>query len=761
MHTRALSTSGVCDCFSVEARRPWAAPILIAAVIALLLPPKNWAQHSAVDSHAPRTRLAKMERRILTVLPRIEAATVCIEGGPGSGSGVIVSEDGLVLTAAHVIHGATDLTVVYPDGRRFAAKALGTYGPADAGMVQIVDGAPHPFADIASGDIAVGDTVLALGHPSGFDLDRGVPLRLGHVAAANDAFISTDCALIGGDSGGPSFNLDGEVIGIHSNISPGIAENRDGVITAYRQHWEEMKSGVHHAITYDQALSGGVPDPFVLGLKLTSDTYGEGLTLEEVIENTPASRSGFHPGDRVLLVDGDSPVSASRFLQTIQAGGYGVQIDLTIARAGEELKLPVRLVKQSRLEAARRKWAAGEELPLTPEEEQLDRSRQEQSNNTQPSPLPQSAVAGESPDAAPKPLSRLQELSQNAQANKGRLKLTREDLRNLRRQLTQRTELLTPDGQRVRDDWTGAMAAAFRDSQASLSQSVFPVYTSKRWTSLATAIDADGLLVTKASEIAGENEQRDFEIELSPEERVAGDIVAIDKELDLALVRIPRRDLKRIELVAVGDELATKGTLCGAIGAGDRLAGHGVVSVAARPLNGKTGVYLGVSASPHERGLLVDNVEPSSPAHLCGLKPGDLLATVEGEPLHTSEELKDQISKRQPEDIVRLDIERQGSLLSVIATLAENSNVAPMPGAHEQPTDGMSTSMSRRRWGFASGLQHDCAIRPKDCGGPLVDLEGRVLGINIARAGRIKSYAIPSAAVAKFIASHTSSATPK
>jgi serine protease Do len=76
-----------------------------------------------------------------------------------------------------------------------------------------------------------------------------------------------------------------------------------------------------------------------------------------------------------------------------------------------------------------------------------------------------------------------------------------------------------------------------------------------------------------------------------------------------------------------------------------------------------------------------------------------------------------------------------------------------MPGAREQAMDSITASLSKRRWNFSNGIQHDCAISAKDVGGPLISLDGRVMGINIARAGRIQSYAIPISDVCNFLAS--------
>lgn len=711
-------------------------PPLVAFCVGCLLPLAGSAADRGDDGE-----LAEIERRVLTILPRIEAATVCIEGA-GSGSGVVVSEDGLVLTAAHVVDGTTDVAVIYPDGRKVAAKALGSYGPADAAMVQITEGAPHPFVEVAEADSAkVGDTVVAMGHPAGFDKQRGIPLRLGHVIAYSNEYMATDCALISGDSGGPTFNLDGQVIGIHSHVAGKIAENNDGAIGSFLKNWEPMKQGKHHKVHYSEGMGEGYKDPWALGLKLSTDHYGEELIVDEVIPETPAARAGFQAGDRVLLIGNQTPSGAADFLQKSQGGYYGVNLSVKVARGESDTTLQIRLLKESQLPAARAAWSRGEDLPPTDEEAKLDREARERqaAPNAQPAP--------EKNPREDRPPSRLNELADEAKASGGRLRVSRDELLKLREKLSLRTRRLSPDGQRSIDDWSERMNSNYAPVARDLAKSVFVVHGPSGQVALATAIASDGLLLTKASEVS----DRTIEVQLTDDRRAPATIVATDEKLDLALIRVADAELTPISFSAPG--AIGKGRLCASLGPQGALAGQGVVSVGARSLDGKAGVYLGVNVEPHERGLQVKGVAPNSPAAQCNLRPGDVLTLIDGKMIREQRELESLIKSRQAEDVVRLEIERDESLLSAQAVLTEGPTVA-LPGAADLPVDGISTAVSQRRWNFPSGLQHDCAIRPQDCGGPLISPSGRVLGVNIARAGRIKSYAIPVADVERFVAAH-------
>ena len=189
---------------------------------------------------------------------RIRAATVGIinqslsahGAGMGEGSGVVVSEDGLILTVGHVLgKNGSELTVVFPDGRRAQAKSLGADFTRDAGMARITDPGKWPHVEVGkSADLKPGQWCLAIGHPGGIQQGRTPPLRLGRILATPGPnspmpFLQTDATVISGDSGGPLFDLDGKVIGIHSNIGLGVTENRHVPVDVHREKWQDLLAG--------------------------------------------------------------------------------------------------------------------------------------------------------------------------------------------------------------------------------------------------------------------------------------------------------------------------------------------------------------------------------------------------------------------------------------------------------------------------------------------------------------------------------------
>ena len=145
--------------------------------------------------------LKLIEEQVELVAAQAVPATVEVEIGHHIGSGVIVSKEGLVLTAAHVIGRAgRSATLVLADGRRLQGRTLGAHHLIDAGMLQIISPPDDlPFVPLAPDEtVRIGQWVVATGQPGGILDDRSPPVRLGRVLAADDQWVCTDCTLVGG-----------------------------------------------------------------------------------------------------------------------------------------------------------------------------------------------------------------------------------------------------------------------------------------------------------------------------------------------------------------------------------------------------------------------------------------------------------------------------------------------------------------------------------------------------------------------------------
>src|SRR5205085_588832 len=121
---------------------------------------------------------------------------------------------------------------------------LGQDKGIDSGMIKITESGTYPHVEMGdSKTLQKGQWVVSLGHPGGFVPGRTPVLRLGRIIMNNDSLIQTDCTLVGGDSGGPLFDLDGKVVGIHSRIGPGISFNIHVPVATYRDKWDDLVAG--------------------------------------------------------------------------------------------------------------------------------------------------------------------------------------------------------------------------------------------------------------------------------------------------------------------------------------------------------------------------------------------------------------------------------------------------------------------------------------------------------------------------------------
>ena len=245
--------------------------------------------------------LRKIEATVKQTLPKIRPATVCLQMGGGSGSAVIVSEDGLVLSAAHVT-GGTDqyIIAVMEDGRKIPAKSLGLNSETDSAMLQLLEPGPFPFVNMdTENTVKLGDWVIALGHSGGFDESRGSVVRLGRLVRTEQSTFQSDTVLIGGDSGGPLFDIEGNLIAIHSRVGASKEQSLHVPLQEFQREWDNLSQG--------QFLGTG---PFAqqpekgtgaLGLDLTATS--EGLLVEKVAPGSTASEVGMKKADILLSVN--------------------------------------------------------------------------------------------------------------------------------------------------------------------------------------------------------------------------------------------------------------------------------------------------------------------------------------------------------------------------------------------------------------------------------------------------------------------------
>jgi serine protease Do len=263
---------------------------------------------------------------------------------PATGSGVIINEDGLIMTAGHVTEAAgKELTIIFPDGRSVKGESLGANRTRDAGLARITEEGKWPFAKIGDSKKAkLGEWLIAMGHPGGYDLNRSPPIRLGRlISSGSMGMLRTDCTLVGGDSGGPLFNLEGEVIGIHSSIGGSLAENRHVPSSVFKAGWDRMLAGEIWG-SLGMMAAGVNPDRPMLGVRM-NDSNGQ-VTVDKVFPNSPAKRAGIEDGDVILKIDGIAAEQMSDVVDQVSSSSAGDVLEVQIMRDDKEQSFKVKLV---------------------------------------------------------------------------------------------------------------------------------------------------------------------------------------------------------------------------------------------------------------------------------------------------------------------------------------------------------------------------------------------------------------------------------
>ena len=259
-----------------------------------------------------------IQDQVERVLKKALPATVGIELGGWTGSGVVVSADGLILTAGHVVGTPEDKAeFVFPDGRRAVGRMLGINRQLDCGMMQITEPpGPWPFVPMAPPDtLQPGNWVVATGQPGGVQFRRTPPVRLGRVLTLEDVLINTDCTLVGGDSGGPLFDLRGRLVGIHSRIGEGLTRNFHVPIGTYLVDWHRLLAGEMWGDPL--AAHNSHDERSVLGL---AGHLVEGrCRVTQVFPHMPADLANLTVGDILRTFDGQSVKSFRQLSQLVQA----------------------------------------------------------------------------------------------------------------------------------------------------------------------------------------------------------------------------------------------------------------------------------------------------------------------------------------------------------------------------------------------------------------------------------------------------------
>ena len=257
-----------------------------------------------------------------------------------------------------------------------------------------------------------------------------------------------------------------------------------------------------------------------------------------------------------------------------------------------------------------------------------------------------------------------------------------------------------------------------------------------------TVMSADGVILTKATEI-GDGEGITVTVGTQVYKEVA--VLATDVGWDVALLKVKAVGLTPVQLATDLPD-PERGTWVLANGATSRLKRRpqvGIIAANAREIPAAGGVVLGITFKEEDNKMVVEEVREGSGAAKAGIQKGDVIVAAAGQDVTDRESLAKLMEKRHVGEDVEITVEREGKKMPLQVRLAGRDELFKDPEQMSR-NDMMSGDFSERRSGFPRVIQHDIIANRTTIGGPVLDLDGRCLGMNIARADRCETYAIPA-----------------
>lgn len=306
------------------------------------------------ENRRPTNSLSGESLDLRGLLDKVSPSVVSIHtgtrGGDAAGSGVVLTEDGLILTNAHVIDGAQTIEVDFADGRTAEARIIGSAPEYDVALVQAEDLAePVTPAELgSSSDLQVGDDVVAIGNALNLgdepSVTTGIVSALGRSIRSPSGdtlsdLIQTDAAINPGNSGGPLLNAAGQVVGINTAIladaqNVGFALSIDSITSIIDDLQAGREVANNRPVLGVETLDVAALDPSVA--QRFSITATSGAFVQKVQEGSGAETAGLQAGDVIVQVDGSRIRTAADVGQVVRSKRPGDTIEVTVEREGEE-----------------------------------------------------------------------------------------------------------------------------------------------------------------------------------------------------------------------------------------------------------------------------------------------------------------------------------------------------------------------------------------------------------------------------------------
>jgi len=268
----------------------------------------------------------KLQDQVRQVIQEASPAVVAIDD---TGSGVVVSSDGIVLTASHVSLKANRIVnVLFSDGRVIQGITLGSNFVTDTGAIRLLSPGPYAFLKVSESETAVtGTWCIAMGYPLSFPRGQAASGRLGRILERQgNRKLVTDCTIMGGDSGGPLLNLDGQVIAINSSVKLDIDKNLYIPSERFVENWK------HISLSIDRSGSNAIP---------AKDSAN--LDGQQVHRGSPAEKSGIAAEDVITAINSKKISNFQELVTLLKQYLPASVVTVRLIRFGQILEIPVTL----------------------------------------------------------------------------------------------------------------------------------------------------------------------------------------------------------------------------------------------------------------------------------------------------------------------------------------------------------------------------------------------------------------------------------
>ncbi len=259
---------------------------------------------------------------------------------------------------------------------------------------------------------------------------------------------------------------------------------------------------------------------------------------------------------------------------------------------------------------------------------------------------------------------------------------------------------------------------------------------------IGAIVDAGGLVLTKQSEL-----KSPLTCVLHNGKTVSATVFGVHPGTDLALLQLSGEDVGQLPVVQWSPATSLDiGCWLASVKGKDDPVVIGVVGVKERLIRPKSG-FMGVNLGLNESKVIVTSVNDDTPAQRAGVNVGDAIVAVNGEEVADIQSLQKKVQSFAPGDEITLKILRNDKEIVLELVLGDAEDLNPMFERSNQQNTMGGNELSKRRQDFPLAIQHDGFLKPSDCGGPVVDIDGQVVGINIARQGRVASLMLPTSVV--------------